>query len=240
MSFYEKRMPHSSSSTASPKKKRRKYSVDNGGGGSDNGHFLSAHEQHSTSTYLSGGGSHSNSLRTFTLIDRIVDIAKYKNNQSIYTMCRDWMNSSNILSKEKMLAANKTSPAIDETDEEKSAAEGKTDSYFIYSLPDKSTEDTDDQSAQGEGRGGGAGGEDPVVKLNQSIKETIRCTEHDDLELIQSLNLDDDQCVKSHALLKLHVNRWKLARKEWMGFYRTSNRPYKKTTDVLRSIFEEI
>lgn len=76
-----------------------------------------------------------------------------------------------------------------------------------------------------------------IEKLNKRL-EKIRQTQANDIDIVKSLNVDD-QVIQAHALLKLHVNRWKIARKEWNSLYKQTNVRYSETENILKSIFEE-
>lgn len=78
-----------------------------------------------------------------------------------------------------------------------------------------------------------------IVELNGKLAESVRETQANDLEIVKSLNVDD-QVIQAHALLKLHVNRWKVVRNEWISLYNRSNGRYKESETVLKSIFEEL
>lgn len=77
-----------------------------------------------------------------------------------------------------------------------------------------------------------------IQKLNNRLEKTLRQTQINDIDIVNSLNVDD-QVIQNHALLKLHVNRWKIARKEWNSLYKQSNARYSETEKILTSIFEE-
>lgn len=214
-------------STASPKKKKRKYSVDNTAASAESASFM----------------ANDSVNRGIGVIDRVLDVSKYgKKSPSLYSLCRDWINASSTLSiasnehnNQKLAAVNcQDEMKIDEdessTAEKSSPNASGENTYFIYTLPDPVR--TSEQSSA-------ITAENSVQKLNENIKDKIRSQEQNDLELIRSLNLDDE-FMKTHALLKLHVNRWKLARKEWNNHYKRTNFEYKNSADILKSIYEEI
>ena len=77
-----------------------------------------------------------------------------------------------------------------------------------------------------------------IEQLNENIKVNIRSSEESDIELIKRLNVDDE--LEMHALLKLHVNRWKMAKQEWFNYYSIQSKPYENSYQKLKAIFEDI
>ena len=183
-------------SNKSPKKKKRKHSVEN------------------TAT-TSPGSNRTNNVQTNTtinIIDRVLDLGKYDKETSLYTLSRDWMNATTLVSDSKPVKKegfiNEETRKIDNP-------------YYIYKLP----EPIYDQEML------------TIDQLNDDIKQNIRESERNDLELIK--RLDVDEYMQTHALLKLHVNRWKQARGKWSYYYEETNKPYKNSYDCLKSLFEE-
>ena len=78
-----------------------------------------------------------------------------------------------------------------------------------------------------------------IKELNAKLAESVRKSQANDIEIVNSLNVDD-QVLQTHALLKLHVTRWKVARKEWSRLQKNSSSRYKESRDILKSIFEEL
>lgn len=78
-----------------------------------------------------------------------------------------------------------------------------------------------------------------IEELNKKLEKTVRQTQMNDLEIVNSLKVDD-QMTQTHALLKLHVNRWKTVRQEWNLLYKKSNARYIESENILKSIFEEL
>jgi hypothetical protein len=77
-----------------------------------------------------------------------------------------------------------------------------------------------------------------IEQLNAEIGKQIRSGQADDLELIKSLNLNE--AMETRALCKLHVGRWKSCRRKWIDYYEQSNRAYKNSSDLLKSLYEEM
>ncbi|CAF0841037.1 unnamed protein product [Brachionus calyciflorus] len=149
---------------------------------------------------------------TINIIDRVLDLSKYDKDTGLYTLTRDWMNATTLVNDSKLLKkefVQNDEPIRNEN------------SYYINKLP----EPNKDQETMS------------IDELNQDIKRNIKSSEKSDLDLIDSLNVDE--FMQTHALLKLHVNRWKQTRKKWLNYYSDSNRPYKNSYDCLKSIFEE-
>lgn len=179
----------------SPKKKKRKHSVDNCAVNSNRA---------DRSASIAGNN-------TINIIDRVLDLSKYDKETGLYTLSRDWINATTMVSETKN--ANKES-IMSDTDQH-------NNDYFIYSLPGPISElQTQD-----------------IRVLNEDIQKSIRTSEKSDLDLISGLNVDE--YIQTHALLKLHVNRWKQARNKWLSFYKDSNRAYKDSYSCLKSILEE-
>ena len=77
-----------------------------------------------------------------------------------------------------------------------------------------------------------------IAKLNETIRVKVRSSEKSDLDLIKVLSVDE--ATEIHALLKLHVNRWKSSRKEWLRYYESANARYQDARQKLKTIFEGI
>lgn len=98
---------------------------------------------------------------------------------------------------------------------------------YVYKLPDANDQEREvDINTE-------------VKELNDKLGETVRQRQANDLEIVKSLNVDDP-VFQANALLKLHVDRWKTVRREWIQLYNRSNSRYKQSEDVLKSIFEEL
>jgi hypothetical protein len=185
-----------------PKKKKRKYSVDNTPNGSNPSASLSKRPNNNLS---------------INIIDRVLDLSRYKSDTTLYALSRDWINATTETSAEHSAADTSrldTEPSMQKND------------TFVYQLPDPIKEEKGSKEYM-------------LTRLNGNLK-MIRDSEENDLELIKSLNVnEDDSVTQTHALLRIHVNRWKNMRKEWTGFYQQSYEPYKNTTHLLRSIYED-
>lgn len=153
-----------------------------------------------------------------SIIDRVLDLNKYDKTTGLYTLCRDWVNATTSIN-------DSVKQTTDENDEKMMEVDEVADSYFITKLPEPIKENPLPIT---------------IKDLNESIKVNIRVSEKSDLELIKALNVNEDETIQTHALLKLHMNRWKSARKEWVNFYAESNKPYKNSMDILNSILEDI
>lgn len=101
----------------------------------------------------------------------------------------------------------------------------KEEAQNVYTLPDPSQNEEIEVNLKA------------IEELNSNLAEKVRSSQSDDMEIIKSLNVDDQ--LQAHALLKLHVNRWKVARKEWARFYKDTNSRYKDSEDLLKAIYEE-
>lgn len=208
-------------SVQSPKKKKRKYSVDGNANSFANPNASGVnqgHQSHHNGSFLHGNSASAN--QTINIIDRVIDLGKYDKNVGLYTLCRDWINATTSINPARSRSAtndSKNSPVDANTEDE--------NSYSITKLPEpvSSSKTTDLEE---------------ITKLNEHIKNNIKCSESNDVELIKSLNVDE--VIQTHALLKLHVNRWKQSRKEWLNYYKKSNEPYKNSYDTLKSIFEDM
>ena len=100
-------------------------------------------------------------------------------------------------------------------------------SEYVYKLPDANDQEREvDINTE-------------VKELNEKLGETVRQRQANDLEIVKSLNVEDP-VFQANALLKLHVDRWKTVRREWIQLYNRSNSRYKQSEDVLKSIFEEL
>lgn len=148
---------------------------------------------------------------TINIIDRVLDLSKYEKETSLYALSRDWINATTMVTDFK-----NSKKESDQEDQDQ-----PNDENFVYKLPSPKQ-----QSHQLD-----------IADLNEEIKQSIRLSEKSDLELISSLNVDE--YMQTHALLKLHVNRWKQARNKWINYYRESNKAYKDSYCCLKSIFEE-
>jgi hypothetical protein len=201
-------------SVSSPKKKKRKYNI-------DSSNLTSTHNH----PYVQCA-AYSSTNKTISIIDRVLDISKYKKEDSLYKLCREWMNASTNINDSSVKTKTPSNRNIDEDNEEDEAAVTSKSSAteFVTKLPDPVKDDESES--------------DKIKKLNQYIQEEIRSTQEADMELIKSLNLDE--VIESHALLKLHVNRWKASRKEWINHYKETNKAYKESYDTLKEIFEDI
>ncbi len=218
----------------SPKKKKRKY---NNISPIDNYAPLSLNSSAATKTitgdsFISTGcgfspnqskasapiRTNSSSTRAANIVDRVMDIGKYSKNTPLYTMCRDWMNASTTL--------NENPKQISPKQHESKPSDNPN---VVTSLPEPiSSLITSDESEY----------DIDIVQLNENIKVNIRSNEESDLDLIKKLNVDEE--IQTHALLKLHVNRWKLARREWFNYYNVKSKPYQNSYQTLKSIFEDI
>ncbi|RNA42325.1 lin-37 -like protein [Brachionus plicatilis] len=180
----------------SPKKKKRKHSVDN----------CAANANRKNQS--SGSGA---SNTTINIIDRVLDLGKYEKDTGLYTLSRDWINATTMVSDVKFA---KKEPIQSDQGQ-------RNDEYFIFRLPGPESQ-IQTQNIQ---------------ELNEDIGKTVRMSEKNDLDLIASLNVDEN--LQTHALLKLHVNRWKQSRSKWLNYYKSSNKAYKDSYQCLKSIFEE-
>ena len=142
-------------------------------------------------------------------------------------MCRDWIHATDTVSIDPSKQSSPSSSASKQAN-----AKLADNSNAVTKLPDpipltslQDSMDSDEYNVD-------------IEQLNENIKTHIRSSEHSDLELIEKLNVDE--VIQSHALLKLHVNRWKAARREWFNYYAVQNRPYENSYHALKSIFEDI
>ena len=217
----------------SPKKKKRKYntiSPTNPNTTYKVDSFLST-AQNSSSNKASQGSSmfraNSSLGRTVNVVDRVLDVNAYTKDTPLYTMCRDWIHATDTVSSDPSKQSSPSSSASKQAN-----AKLVENSTFVTKLPDpvplnslQDNTDSDEYNVD-------------IEQLNENIKTHIRSSEHTDLELIEKLNVDE--VIQSHALLKLHVNRWKAARREWFNYYAVQNRPYENSYHALKSIFEDI
>lgn len=180
----------------SPKKKKRKHSVDN----------CAINSNRANQSALKTTGNN-----TINIIDRVLDLSKYDKETGLYSLSRDWINATTMVSDIKN--TNKESVI--------SATDQQNNDYFIYSLPGPNR----DHKSQ------------DIRMLNEEIQKSIRSSEKSDLNLISSLNVDE--YMQTHALLKLHVNRWKQARNKWQSYYKDSNKAYEDSYCCLKSILED-
>ncbi len=201
-------------SVSSPKKKKRKYNI-------DSSNITTPHNH----PYVQCA-AYSSTNKTISIIDRVLDISKYTKEDSLYKLCREWMNASTNINDSSVKTKTQYNSNLDEENEEDEAvvtSKSPTTEY-VTKLPDPVKNNENEL--------------DKINKINQYIQEEIRSTQEADLELIKRLNLDE--VIESHALLKLHVNRWKAVRKEWMNHYKETNKAYKESYDTLKGIFEDI
>ena len=197
-----------------PKKKKRKYSIE----GSNNANF----------NFGSSNESMNNNL-SINIIDRVLDLSKYNKETGLYTLCRDWINATTSLNDSTRTNSEQnknnhfSKNNMDNSQKLSNSTESYDDSlFYISKLPEPQKM------------------KEPTIKsLNQNIQINIRGSEREDLNLIEALNLNDEM-VQTHALLKLHVNRWKSVRKEWSKYYDKTNQPYRNSQDVLKSIYEDV
>jgi hypothetical protein len=199
--------------TLSPRKKKRKYSSDNAVASFSNVK-LTANDN--GSLYIQSNPNSNSSGKETNITDRVLDLSKYTAETGLYTLTRDWMNANTAMAKRASLSSQQNE--LTNTDDESES------SNFITQLPDP----------------------DPakvaacitIEQLNQEIGKEIRSTQANDIELIRPLNLDE--FMGAHALLKLHVNRWKSCRRKWVNYYEQTNRAYKNSNDLFKSIYEEM
>jgi hypothetical protein len=202
-------------SVSSPKKKKRKYNMDSSN--------LTSPQNHPY-VYCA---AYSSTNKTISIIDRVLDISKYKKEDSLYKLCREWMNASTNINDTSIKTKNQSNQANmgeENEEEEEAVVTSKLPADYVTKLPDP-IKDTESEL-------------DKIKKLNEHIQQEIRSTQEADMELINSLNLNE--VIESHALLKLHINRWRASRKEWMNHYRDTNKAYKESYDTLKGIFEDI
>ena len=90
--------------------------------------------------------------------------------------------------------------------------------------------------------------------MNAHIGRTVRASVSTDMDLIattlsslvsqqqqsQPQSAAKKELMQTHALLKLHVNRWRSCRKEWHKYTQHANARYKNSHDLLKSIFEDM
>ena len=213
----------------SPRKKKRKYSSDN-----NNIHntlafsFTNfAEKQIRPNSVLSSAvRSSSSSIKQISnkpanIVDRVLDLSKYNTETGLYTLTRDWINASASVNNNKCETSNNS---VETNISDPMNMESDNATGFITCLPDP--EPLGDQDTL------------EIDLLNEQIKKEIRVNQNADLEILDALNLDDFST--SHALLKLHVDRWKQCRRKWISYYEQTNRPYKSSLDTLKSIFEEM
>ena len=155
------------------------------------------------------------------IIDRVLDLNKYDKNTPMYTLCRDWINATTSISEQQ---PNVISTCLG-SDEEKLIVDQADGT--ITQLPNPISSQLIE-------------GADRIHDLNENIKNKIRLSEKNDLELLKSLNVNaDDSVMQTHALLRIHVNRWRMVRREWTNFYKDTNKPYQHSLNILKSIFED-
>jgi hypothetical protein len=122
-----------------------------------------------------------NQTNNISIIDRVLDIDKYNRSTGLYSLCRDWINATTSVSD-----CNRT---VSMDTEEVEGGPEKERSYFVRELPRPEMDGT--QATIGE--------------LNEAIGVNIRASQDSDLELIKALDVNHDQEIQTHALLKLHV-----------------------------------
>jgi hypothetical protein len=152
--------------------------------------------------------------KTANIIDRVLDLSKYNAETGMYTLTRDWMNANTIVNDKSKRTSLNSNEQMNTDDE--------TESNSITKLPDPDATQTCIT----------------IDQLNEEIGNEIRSGQANDMELIKSLNLDE--FMETHALLKLHVDRWKSCRRKWITYYEQTNKPYKNSNDLLKSIYEEM
>jgi len=164
---------------------------------------------------------------SISIIDRVLDLNKYDQNTGLYKLARDWINATTSISdsnkKVKMSDDNHGDKLMD-VDIDMNGQKNEESSYFINNLPNPLVDEK----------------KPSIAVLNENIKLNIRSSENSDIDLIKTLNINEDDSIQTHALLKLHMNRWKSARKEWINFYNETNRPYKNSLTILNSIIEDM
>lgn len=191
----------------SPRKKKRKYSIESG---------------NSSSNIVSNSTSKTTQNLSINIIDRVLDLSKYKKNIGLYELSRNWINATTSINN------NKNNNNNDNLVNKSSINLMQQDSSYVKSLPDPDCSIIiNNEKAK-------------IQELNENIKLNIRSSEASDIELINSLSIKpDDYLIQTHALLKLHVNRFKAARKEWLNYYKKTNDAYKNSRDILKSIYED-
>ena len=170
-------------------------------------------------------------IRSINIVDRVIDMSKYTKSTTLYTMCRDWTNASTSLTITNNLDSSSvaTSPfksTSPKQGEKKSSSQEAASAKDVIALPDPVLDENDDEYNIS------------IEQLNENIRLNIRSSEESDIELIKRLNVDDE--LETHALLKLHVNRWKMAKREWFNYYSVQSKPYENSYQTLKSIFEDI
>lgn len=164
---------------------------------------------------------------SISIIDRVLDLNKYDQNSGLYTLARDWINATTSISdssKKTKMSDDTDGDKLMDVDHDLNGQKNEENSYFINKLPNPLC---DEQKTS-------------ITALNENIKLSIRSSESTDIDLIKTLNIKEDDSIKTHALLKLHMNRWKSARKEWINFYKETNKPYKNSLAILNSIIEDM
>lgn len=137
-------------------------------------------------------------------------------------MCkRSWINAATSISTDTNIKAIQSANKSNNNDLNSSES---SNSYYITNLPQPLRQEIIIS----------------VEDVNEKIKTNIRTSESFDMNIINSLNVSPDDLIQTHALLKLHVNRWKATRKEWIKYYKATNESYKNSYDLLKSIYEEI
>jgi hypothetical protein len=190
------------------------------------GNFLTPKASNIFSQSSSGSNNNkNNNNRTVNLVDRVIDISKYTQNTTLYTMCKDWTNASGTINQKTQSSPIKKD-ILDST-----TASTANSNTMITKLPDPVAlnhldEDFNEFNVS-------------IGELNDNIKVNIRSSEESDLDLIKQLHVDDIN-LETHALLKLHVNRWKLVKREWFNYYNLQSKPYQNSYETLKSIFEDM
>ena len=158
--------------------------------------------------------------RTINIVDRVMDISKYTQHTPLYAMCRDWMSAS--ASVVEPLPPKLASPRS----ENLKISEDSTSDVTSMPEPTPLSDEMIDESCAS------------IEHVNEHIRANIRSSQECDLDLIKRLNVDE--VLETHALLKLHVNRWKLAKREWFNYYSVQSKPYENSYLKLKSIFEDV
>lgn len=219
-------MYSNNSKVQSPRKKKRKYSIDNN---------LSASSSTSIGFNLVNSSISEAASRTVNIIDRILDFSKFSNadQADLYSLSRDWLRATNMEPRKKpppLSATNNPEPmnidSANNADEHSQSSTISSDAP-VTKLPEP-VYTSQDVTCSAE----------CIASLNENIAREIRASQEHDMELVDALN--GDQFVETHALLKLHVGRWKKARRKWIEFYHETNKPYQNSSVILKSIFEEM
>ena len=154
------------------------------------------------------------------IIDRLVDVDKLKADKSLYALTREWLLASTSIQ-----AGKNESNSMQQQKQSDDDDEGDGEEDLITKLPEPLSLSCE-----------------PTVKeMNEEIRISIRSTDANDLNLISSLNLSPSKReLETHELLRLHVNRWKATKKEWIKYYEATNLRSRASYDLLKSLYEEI